>query len=423
MDDVADVSSQEAGTTDPSHNPYSMSQWIGEIYDYRALRRGEIVEGEVVHVGPGEIMIDVGSKSEGVVSPRELERMAPEELASIKVGDRLPVYVITPEDKDGNIVLSLIQAQLEKDWQAAEVLYAQGDVFEGVVTGYNRGGLIVHVGKVRGFVPGSQLSRQHRRWEEPNTSKESSLAALVGQTLWLKIIELDRKQNRLILSEQAAERQRRKEQREKLLNELQEGDIRHGEVISLANFGAFVNLGGADGLIHLSELSWGRISHPSEVLQVGDEVEVYVLNVDRERRRISLSLKRLQPEPWSLVNERYSLGQLVTGTITKLTSFGAFARLDGDIEGLIHISELSDEPIRHPKEVVKEGDVVPLRIIRIDSARRRMGLSLKRVNEEEYAEFDKGAHETKLDEAEDVDDIESRMSLSPAGAEKGASCP
>lgn len=384
MDDSANPPSQKVGLAERSQPPSSMSEWLGEAYDYRTLQPGEIVDGTVVHVSPGEILIDVGSKSEGIVSPRELERMAPEELENIRVGDRVPVFVVTPEDHNGNIVLSLAQAQLEKDWQAAQVLYAQGEIFEGVVASYNRGGLIVHLGKVRGFVPASQLARHRYRGE----TREELLAALVGEKLWLKIIECDRSQNRLILSEEAAERQRRKKQREQLLDELQEGEIRRGTVISLANFGAFVNLGGADGLIHLSELSWRRVSHPSEVLKVGDEVEVYVLSIDRERNRIGLSLKRLQPEPWETIHERYSLGQLVTGTITKLTSFGAFARLEGDIEGLIHISELSDEPIRHPKEVVKEGDVVPLRIIRIDSERKRLGLSLKRANEAEVAEFD-----------------------------------
>lgn len=395
MDDSANLLFQKAGLTERSRATSSMSEWLGEAYDYRTLQHGEIVEGMVVHTSPDEILIDVGSKSEGLISHRELQGMAPEDLAKIRVGDRVPVFVLTAEDHNGNIVLSLAQAQLEEDWKAAQTLYAQGEVFEGVATSYNRGGLIAYLGKVRGFVPASQLARHRYRGE----TREELLAALVGQTLWLKIIECDRSQNRLILSEEAAERQRRKEQRGQLLAELQEGEIRRGTVISLANFGAFVNLGGADGLIHLSELSWRRVSHPSEVLKIGDEVEVYVLSVDRERSRIGLSLKRLQPEPWEMIHERYSLGQLVTGTITKLTSFGAFARLDGDIEGLIHVSELSDEPIRHPKEVVKEGDVVPLRIIRMDSERKRLGLSLKRANED--VGFNEQGEDEEADDTEE----------------------
>ncbi|HPL29159.1 MAG TPA: S1 RNA-binding domain-containing protein, partial [Anaerolineae bacterium] len=195
------------------------------------------------------------------------------------------------------------------------------------------------------------------------------------------------RRNRLILSERAAAREWRREQKEKLLSELQENEVRTGIVSSLCDFGAFVDLGGADGLIHLSELSWGRVAHPREVLSVGDEVQVYVLHIDRERRRIALSLKRLQPEPWSQIDERYEIGQLVQGTITKITNFGAFARLDGDVEGLIHISELSDQRIGHPREVVQEGQTLDLRVIRIDSARKRIGLSLRRVNDTEIEDY------------------------------------
>jgi small subunit ribosomal protein S1 len=213
---------------------------------------------------------------------------------------------------------------------------------------------------------------------------------LVGKKLQLKVIEMDRTRNRLILSERAAMRDWRKVQKEKLLSELHEGMQLKGRVISLADFGAFVDLGGADGLVHLSEISWKRVNHPREVLKVGQEVEVEVLNVDHERKRIGLSLKRLEADPWSTIENRYKIGQLVEGTITKLAKFGAFARIKGDdeIEGLIHISELSDGRINHPKEVVKEGQVLTLRIIRIDPEKRRLGLSLKRVDQAEYAESD-----------------------------------
>ena len=246
---------------------------------------------------------------------------------------------------------------------------------------------------------------------------------MVGQQLQLKIIEFDRRRNRLILSERAAMREWRKQQKEKLLDELQEGDVCQGRVSSLCNFGAFIDLGGADGLVHLSELSWGRVSHSKEVLQVGDEVDVYILNVDREKRRIGLSLKRLQPEPWSLVPEKYSVGQLVQGTITKLANFGAFARIENDeIEGLIHISEFSEDPIAHPKEVVKEGDVVTLRIIRIDANRRRMGLSLKRVEEGEYIDLDwREGYASDLAGGEaELEEPEAECELSPEVEKAGA---
>jgi len=377
---------EEGGTTraEGDDNAKAMAELLENAYTFRMPNRGDILEGTVVKIDPDQILVDIGFKSEGVVPGAELERIKPE---TIKVGDQVLVYVVNPEDKSGNVVLSLIRAQLERDWRNAEKLFESGEIFEATVSGYNRGGLIVRLGKVRGFVPASQLSSATREGNEEVQSDD--LAKLVGQKLKLKIIELDRGRNRLILSERAAIREWRRQQKERLLAELQEGDIVRGAVSSLCDFGAFVDLGGADGLIHLSELSWGRVSHPSEVLKVGDEVEVYVLKVDRKERRIGLSLKRLQPDPWSQVEEKYSIGQLVEGTITKLTNFGAFARLkDDEIEGLIHISELSDERVTHPKEVVKEGDVLTLRIIRIDPERRRMGLSLRKVASAEYADLD-----------------------------------
>lgn len=365
----------------------SMAELMDQTYNLKALKRGDIVEGTVVHVSPHEILVDIGAKSEGVVSLRELEQMEPDELRKIKVGDQVLACVLNPESQEGGgPVLSLKRAELEKDWRLSEKCFQEGRIVECTVSAYNRGGLIVHLGKVRGFVPASQLSG-YKHSPERKAETEEFLASLVGQKLQLKIIELDRSRNRLIFSERAAAQEWSKIQKEKLLNELKEGQTRIGRVSSLCDFGAFVDLGGADGLIHLSELSWTRVNHPREVLQVGDEVEVYILSVDRERQRIGLSLKKLQPEPWSLVNEKYSIGQLVEGTITKLADFGAFALVDGEIEGLIHISELSNETIRHPREVVKEGDTITLRIIGIDPERRRMGLSLRQVDEDTYAEL------------------------------------
>jgi len=385
---------QEAAESD-----YSMENLLGQAYDFKRLRRGDIVEGTIVQVSPGEVLVDVGSKSEGIISYRELERLGPEFLAQLNVGDEVLVYVITPEDRNGNVVLSFSRA----DWRRAEKMFEAGEIFEGTVAGYNKGGLIVRLGKVRGFVPASQLTTRRQRAQGETLSGEDLRAQLVGQKLQLKIIELDRERNRLILSERAAMREWRRQQKAQLLADLREGDIRRGEVISLCDFGAFVDLGGADGLVHLSELSWRRVAHPSEVLKVGDEVEVYVLNVDRERKRIGLSLKRLQPDPWTQAVNKYTVGQLVEGTITKLVKFGAFARLsDDDIEGLIHISELSDQHVTHPKEVVKEGDVLTLRVIRVDAQRRRIGLSLKQVASGEYAEADwQAEYEAGLAEEEE----------------------
>jgi len=349
--------------------------WMERDYALPTLSAGDLVEGVIVHVSPEEILVDIGAKTEAIVAPREVQRMRPEELQALTVGQRTRVYILTTEDQGGDIVVSLSQAELEQDWEVIERFFTDGEVFEAEVSGYNKGGLIVNLGRVRGFLPASQLARR-RRLQSP---EGVSLADMVGQKLWLKVIEVDRAQNRLILSEQAAMRQVNKLSRDRLLADLQEGHVVTGEVTSLADFGAFVNLGGIDGLIHVSELAWHRVNHPSEVLQVGDEVEVYVLKVDRERQKIGLSLKRLQPEPWAMVDERYRVDQIVEATITRLAKFGAFARLDDEFEGLIHISELADHPVNHPQEVVSPGDVVTARIIRIDKERRRIGLSLRQA--------------------------------------------
>ncbi|GAB4406329.1 MAG: 30S ribosomal protein S1 [Anaerolineales bacterium] len=377
---------QEVTLSTPPVTPPSMQDLLEqEHFGLKTFTRGETVEGKIVAISDTEMLVDIGGKSEAVVPQRDLESLDPEFRKELQVGDKVVAVVVRPQTAEGHIVVSLARAELEKDWRAAENLYKSQEVFDGLITGYNKGGLIVRMGKLRGFIPASQLANEHQRKGDDN---EQVWADLTGKTLPLKVIELDRRRNRLILSERAALREVRDSQKERLLESLREGEVRKGIVTSVCDFGAFVDLGGADGLIHISELAWGRITHPSEVLKVGQEVEVYVLSVDRERKRIGLSLKRLEPEPWDLVEQRYKVGQLVEGVITKLTSFGAFARIDDQIEGLIHISELSDDRITHPKEIVKEGETHTLRIIRIDSQKRRMGLSLKRVADPQYADID-----------------------------------
>ena len=337
---------------------------------------GEIRTGIVVEKRPNEVLVDIGFKSEGVVSGRELERLG-ETLELLKVGDEVPVFVMR-EDKDGNLVLSISRALAEKDWERAEELMRTQDIFECPVDSFNRGGVIVKLGQVRGFVPASQLSSVIPL--QGTEEGDERYAALLGGSLRLKVIDIDRKRNRLILSERLAMREWRRQQKEQLLDSLKEGDSLEGIISSIADFGAFVDLGGADGLIHLSELSWNRVTHPSEVVKVGERVKVQVLSVDTERRRIGLSLRRLTPQPWEVIDTTYEVGQVVRGRITKLVNFGAFARLvDTGIEGLIHISELSERRVTHPKEVVAEGDVYDLRIIRIEGDKRRLGLSLKQA--------------------------------------------
>jgi small subunit ribosomal protein S1 len=353
------------------------------------VKRHQIIEGTIASITDNEILVDVGLKSEGIVTSRDLERLDPEVLGDLHVGDDIHVYVLSREGPDGNILLSLRRAMEEQDWIDAEAHLNSAETYWSTIEGYNKGGLIVRFGKVRGFVPASQVSRDRQRRSNGSTPDER-WAHMVGDEIAVKVIEVDRGRNRLILSERAAEKDIREKRRAELIDTLEVGQVITGEVISLTDFGAFVDLGGADGLIHLSELSWKHVTHPREVLSVGDEVEVEVIHVDKERQRIGLSRKNRLADPWDTLDETYEPDQLVQGTVTKLTKFGAFARLVDlpEIEGLIHISELSDRRVKHPREVVEEGQVVTLRIIRIDSQQRRLGLSLKRVNLEEYADAD-----------------------------------
>ena len=351
-------------------------------YNFHELETGQTIEGTIVSIDSNGIMVDIGSKSEGIVPTRDLERVDADKRENLAVGETIFTQVVRPMSRDGHAILSLSRALAEYDWQHAAELLESQEIFEGVVNGYNKGGVIVYIGKARGFVPASQLVSDEGHKSEDNDDR---FAGLVGITLQLKVIELDRSRNRLILSERQAMREWRRHQKEKLLSELQIGDVRKGVVSSLAPFGAFVDLGGADGLIHLSELSWSRVQHPEEVVKISDEVEVKIISVDRDRSRIGLSLRQLQPEPWTVIHEKYAIGQLVEAEITRLTTFGAFARIENEIEGLIHISELSDKRISHPKEVVQQGQTITVRVIKIEPDRRRIGLSLRRVAEEEYA--------------------------------------
>jgi len=364
-----------------------MQDVFSDEYTYSRPKRGEIRTGVVIEVSNDGILIDLGLKREGLIPGYDLQRVGSDALESVSEGDELPVYVVRPEhNQEGHVIVSWYRARQEQDWVDAQKLQESGEVWEGEVRGYNRGGLIVPFGKIRGFVPASHVTGIRRRMGQ--ASLQARLAEMVGDTMPLKVLEVNRQKRRLIFSERTARRQWRARQREKLLSELQEGERVHGVVSNICDFGAFVDIGGTDGLVHISELSWRRTRHPSEVVSVGDEVDAYVLRVDRERKRIGLSLRLMEPDPWESVDEKYTVGQLVTGLVTKLTDFGAFAALDDGIEGLIHISELAEIPPRHPSETVAVDATLPLIVVKIDSRRRRMGLSLKRVSEEEWLEWE-----------------------------------
>jgi small subunit ribosomal protein S1 len=351
--------------------------------------QGEIRQGIIATIRENEnvVLVSIGTKSEGVISGREYEQIPADEKASFFVGQEIPVYVVAPEDQNGNVVLSYVRAREEKDWEDVDNLLASGQAYPSRVIGYNKGGLIVPVGRLRGFVPASQISLL-RRPSAANETPEQRYGKMVGEPMKVRVIEVDRARRRLILSERLALQETRETLKDRLLEELAEGSVRNGRVTSLADFGAFVNIDGADGLVHLSEISWERIQHPNEVLKVGQEVQVKVISVDRERKRIGLSIRQLLTDPWMQKVGHLKEGMLVEGTVTHLTKFGAFARIGEDLEGLIHVSELSEQRVTHPKDVVKEGDVLTLRIIKIDPERRRIGLSLRKVDSPAYADLD-----------------------------------
>jgi len=348
---------------------------------------GEIRKGVIASSSPSQILISIGAKSEGVVSGRELDQLTAGEIEALQVGQEIHVYVVNPEDANGNVVLSLKRAAEQISWDDVEKLVTDSVVIESKIIGFNKGGLIVAVEGLRGFVPSSQIGAV-RRSQIAGETPEQKYQKMVGQPISVRVIEVDRERRRLIVSERAASTESRQSMKERVIDGLEEGQVYTGRVTSLANFGAFINVNGADGLVHLSELSWDHIEHPREVLEVGQEVKVKVINVDREKKRIGLSVRALQDDPWRSRIEKYSVGQLVEGKITRLTKFGAFARLDDDVEGLIHISEISDHRIEHPKEALHEGDVKTLRVIRIDADQHRIGLSLRKVDSAAFADKD-----------------------------------
>ena len=387
---------------------------------------------------PDGILVNIGHKAEGIVPPGEMRTLGPEGLEKLQVGDEVIALVVRGETSEGAAVLSIDKAVGEIGWRTLDKARESGEHLEGRILGFNRGGAIVEVEGVQGFVPMSQLVsvsrdniREARRAEsseapaeeqpvaeeQPTAAEEQPVAEEqptaegesgtepdqpsadaeapsapdsgpppsddIGKVLSLKVLEVNRGRNRAILSERQALQLLRDERKARLIEELSVGEVRRGRVTGISTFGAFVDLGGADGLVHISELSWGTVRSAEEVVSVGDEVDVYVLRIDAENRKIALSLKRLQPEPWETITERYQPGDIVDATVTKLTDFGAFARVEGSVEGLIHISELASRVINHPREVVGEGDKVRLKILRIEPERRRLGLSLRQAEEEE----------------------------------------
>lgn len=345
------------------------------------------MEGSIMRVDSDGIFLDIGHKEEGFVPMGEMKTINREELAKLAEGDSLIAFVMRPDSQDGPI-LSVDRARGEEGWREIQKFMEQDQPVEGVIVGFNRGGCILEVANVQGFVPMSQLITISRDVFKQDSSESGEPRSddsigkdLVGNTLTVKVLEVNRSRNRAIFSERSALQEQRDEQKAVLIEKLEEGEVRKGVVTGISNFGAFVDLGGADGLIHISEMSWSMVESPEDLVKVGEELDVYVLRIDRETMKIALSLRRLQPEPWETIFERYQVGDVVDATVTKIANFGAFARLEDSIEGLIHITELSDAVITNPNEVVSEGQEIKVKILKIEMDRKRLGLSLKQTVE------------------------------------------
>jgi small subunit ribosomal protein S1 len=383
-------------TTENASRPLTMKDFFkeenGEIVpiDESVLidfKDGDIVEGDVVRIDKDEVLVDIGYKSEGLIPANELsirKGAPPQEI--VELGQHIEALVLQKEDADGRLILSAKRAAFEKAWNRIEEAYTEQRTVEGPVIEVVKGGLIIDIG-LRGFLPASLVDIRRVR----------NLDAFLGERLECKVIELNRSRNNVVLSRRAVMEEERKEERQRILTTLQEGDIVTGTVSNLVDFGAFVDLDGIDGLIHISELSWNHVDKPGEVVEVGEEVEVKVLEVDRERERISLGLKQTRKDPWQEIVERVNIGETIHGRVTKLVSFGAFVEVAEGVEGLIHISELADHHVETPDEIVRSGDEVDARIIDVDAKRRRLSLSLRPKKEEREERAERPRREGRED--------------------------
>jgi small subunit ribosomal protein S1 len=385
----------ERTVTEADPTEYDADVWTrgpdGELvpnYDatFPVINEGEVVSGKVVRVDKDEVLVDIGYKSEGVIPVAELSiRRSVDPADEVQLGDDVDALVLTKEDAEGRLILSKKRARFEMAWKRIEGAAESGEPVEGVVIEVVKGGLILDLG-VRGFLPASLV----------DIRRVQDLEDFLGQTLRCKVIELNRSRNNVVLSRRAVLEEERKEARQAILDRLSPGNVVKGTISNIVDFGAFVDLDGIDGLIHISELSWSHVNHPSEVLDIGQEVEVKVLDIDRDRQRISLGLKQTQSDPWQQVVDTHGEGDVVEGRVTKVVTFGAFVEILPGVEGLVHISELANHHVENPREIVNQGEAVRAKIIEMDADRRRLSLSLKRV------EGDEGGEPSELGLSEEV---------------------
>ena len=365
------MENEEINSTKVNDNHSLMEKLLENNFPVKILRRGEIIDGSVIETSEKGLLLDVGQKSEGVVLSREMKTVDPE---SVEIGTELIVYVMNPETSDGTILLSVDRAKGEQGWRVLERAMEDDKNMFGNIIAINKGGAVVESEGIQGFIPLSQLIGKSR--ELYMSEDEENKEGLIGMKVEFKITELNRRRNRAIFSERAASEAMKLKIKAQKIHELNVGDIVDGKVLGTSSFGVFVDLDGADGLVHISELSWDTVVDPENFVNVGESIKVKVINIEKETLRIALSKKRLDPEPWETLGSKISLGDVYKGRITKITNFGAFARIEGGLEGLVHISEISNSDIEDPSQVLSEGEELDLKIIRIDNEKRRLALSV-----------------------------------------------
>ena len=371
--------SEEQQSEEQQADEMLFEQYLAEEEDLSLPERGDLREGIVVEVRSNELLVNIGAKRDGIVPQSDLNRLEDDYAGTLREGETVPVVVSKLTTNEGMLVLSIADALQKKDWLVAEKMLESGEITVRKVVGYNKGGLLADFDHLRGFIPASHIVGLPRNMNEEQRNER--LQQVVGQELPVKVIEVERQRRRLVLSYRLAEREYRAGRKAQLFEELTVGAVVEGEVRSLRPFGAFVDIGGADGLLHVSEIGWTPVSHPRDVLKVGEQIQVEVLRLDPERSRIALSRKRLLSNPWESIEERYKVNDTILVTVTRVIDFGAFAQLEPGIEGLVHISELADITVAEPLKMVSSGDRIPVKILRIHPDRQRIGLSRRQADE------------------------------------------
>ena len=394
------MENEEINSTKVNDNHSLMEKLLENNFPVKILRRGEIIDGSVIETSEKGLLLDVGQKSEGVVLSREMKTVDPE---SVEIGTELIVYVMNPETSDGTILLSVDRAKGEQGWRVLERAMEDDKNMFGNIIAINKGGAVVESEGIQGFIPLSQLIGKSR--ELYMSEDEENKEGLIGMKVEFKITELNRRRNRAIFSERAASEAMKLKIKAQKIHELNVGDIVDGKVLGTSSFGVFVDLDGADGLVHISELSWDTVVDPENFVNVGESIKVKVINIEKETLRIALSKKRLDPEPWETLGSKISLGDVYKGRITKITNFGAFARIEGGLEGLVHISEISNSDIEDPSQVLSEGEELDLKIIRIDNEKRRLALSVL-IEKDHFSKSTK--EESSGEKVEEVEDTKKK---------------